>query len=188
MHKQIALFFDIDGTLFDSKTKSILPSTKYILEELRKRQNYDLYLSSGRSYVTLGTLKPYEKYFKGMNLTNGQEIYINDDIYYGDMIDKKVIEQLLKRASENNISLGLILKDDIVINFFTEESYHNFTNYIKAQVKNLNHQPFDTSKEVLQIWLFASNDIVDEYRKEFTTLDFIDWGNYGADVLPRGRI
>ena len=102
------------------------------------------------------------------------------------MIDKKVIEQLLKRASENNISLGLILKDDIVINFFTEESYHNFTNYIKAQVKNLNHQPFDTSKEVLQIWLFASNDIVDEYRKEFTTLDFIDWGNYGADVLPRG--
>ena len=121
-----------------------------------------------------------------MNLTNGQEIYINDDIYYGDMIDKKVIEQLLKRASENNISLGLILKDDIVINFFTEESYHNFTNYIKAQVKNLNHQPFDTSKEVLQIWLFASNDIVDEYRKEFTTLDFIDWGNYGADVLPRG--
>lgn len=186
MHKQIALFFDIDGTLFDSKTKSILPSTKYILEELRKRQNYDLYLSSGRSYVTLGTLKPYEKYFKGMNLTNGQEIYINDDIYYGDVIDKKVIEQLLKRASENNISLGLILKDDIVINFFTEESYHNFTNYIKAQVKNLNHQPFDTSKEVLQIWLFASNDIVDEYRKEFTTLDFIDWGNYGADVLPRG--
>lgn len=119
MHKQIALFFDIDGTLFDSKTKSILPSTKYILEELRKRQNYDLYLSSGRSYVTLGTLKPYEKYFKGMNLTNGQEIYINDDIYYGDMIDKKVIEQLLKRASENNISLGLILKDDIVINFLT---------------------------------------------------------------------
>lgn len=78
------------------------------------------------------------------------------------------------------------MKDDIVINFFTEESYHNFTNYIKAQVKNLNHQPFDTSKEVLQIWLFASNDIVDEYRKEFTTLDFIDWGNYGADVLPRG--
>ena len=27
MNQQIALFFDIDGTLFDSKTKSILPST-----------------------------------------------------------------------------------------------------------------------------------------------------------------
>ena len=40
MNQQIALFFDIDGTLFDSKTKSILPSTKYMLEELRKRQNY----------------------------------------------------------------------------------------------------------------------------------------------------
>lgn len=84
--------FDIDGTLFDSKTKSILPSTKYMLEELRKRQNYDLYLSSGRSYVTLGTLKPYEKYFKGMNLTNGQEIYMHNDIYYGEGIDKEIIK------------------------------------------------------------------------------------------------
>lgn len=92
MNQQIALFFDIDGTLFDSKTKSILPSTKYMLEELRKRQNYDLYLSSGRSYVTLGTLKPYEKYFKGMNLTNGQEIYMHNDIYYGEGIDKEIIK------------------------------------------------------------------------------------------------
>lgn len=186
MNQQIALFFDIDGTLFDSKTKSILPSTKYMLEELRKRQNYDLYLSSGRSYVTLGTLKPYEKYFKGMNLTNGQEIYMHNDIYYGEGIDKEIIKVFLQRASEQNISLGLILKDEIVINFFNEESYHNFTNYIQARVRNLNHQPFDTSKEVLQIWIFASNDIIDAYRKEFTTLDFIDWGNYGADVLPSG--
>lgn len=73
-----------------------------------------------------------------------------------------------------------------MINFFNEESYHNSTNYIQARVRNLNHQPFDTSKEVLQIWIFASNDIIDAYRKEFTTLDFIDWGNYGADVLPSG--
>ena len=159
MNQQIALFFDIDGTLFDSKTKSILPSTKYMLEELRKRQNYDLYLSSGRSYVTLGTLKPYEKYFKGMNLTNGQEIYMHNDIYYGEGIDKEIIKVFLQRASEQNISLGLILKDEIVINFFNEESYHNFTNYIQARVRNLNHQPFDTSKEVLQIWIFASNDM-----------------------------
>ena len=27
MNDRIALFFDIDGTLFDGKTKSILPST-----------------------------------------------------------------------------------------------------------------------------------------------------------------
>ena len=78
MNQQIALFFDIDGTLFDSKTKSILPSTKYMLEELRKRQNYDLYLSSGRSYVTLGTLKPYEKYIDEIILYKWNRVYPTD--------------------------------------------------------------------------------------------------------------
>ena len=52
MDKRIALFFDIDGTLLDNKTKSILPLTQYILEELNKKTNYDLYLSSGRSLAT----------------------------------------------------------------------------------------------------------------------------------------
>lgn len=186
MEDHIALFFDIDGTLFDSKTKSIIPSTKEMLDELRQKTNYDLYLSSGRSYVTLGLLKSYEPYFKGMNLTNGQEIYINDKIYYGNSINKKVIIQLLKRAQKDKISMGLMLKDEIVMNFFTDESYNNFNNYIKGNVRNLNFQPFDYTKDVLQLWMFAKNEVINQYRQEFKELNFLNWGNYGADILPIG--
>lgn len=186
MNKQIALFFDIDGTLFDGKTKSVLPSTKYLLEELSKKENYDLYLSTGRSYDTLGSLKPYLKYFKGLNLSNGQEIYIGDEKYYGKVIDKNTIKRLLEIADKKNHSLGLITKSGIVMNFFTEESYDNFNKYIQKEVDDLNHAPFDLDKEVIQLWLFVRNEELVFYKKEFKELEFFNWGNYGADILPIG--
>lgn len=186
MDKRIALFFDIDGTLLDNKTKSILPLTQYILEELNKKTNYDLYLSTGRSLGTLGKIAPYKKYFKGMNLSNGQEIYIGEKAYFGTPIAKETIKKLLMRAEVEMVSIGLILKNEIVMNFFTNESHFNFIHYVQAKVTNLNHKPFDFTKDVLQVWLFASNEIIQTYREVFPNLDFIDWGGYGADVLPHG--
>lgn len=179
-----ALFFDIDGTLFDGKTKSVLPSTVKLLNELKEKGIYDLYLSSGRSLDTLGSMEKYKDYFIGYNLTNGQEIHINNKTYYGDMIDKDVLKRLLKVSEERNNPLGLILKDDIIMNFITEESTYTFTTYIKATVKNLDHQPFDLNNEVMQVWLFAKNEDLEYYRNEFKELRLLNWGSYGADVIP----
>ena len=94
--EKVALFFDIDGTLFDGKSKSILPSTIELLDELSKKDNYDIYISSGRSYKTLGIINNYTKYFKGYNLTNGQEIIISGNKYYGQAINEKTLVKILK--------------------------------------------------------------------------------------------
>lgn len=186
MTDRIALFFDIDGTLFDEATKSVLPSTIKMLDELKSKGIYDLYLSTGRSLETLGKINEYKEYFTGMNLTNGQEIYINGKTYYGDMFDKEVLTRLLKASEERNNPLGLILKDDIIMNFITEESTYTFTTYIKATVTNLDHKPFDLSRDVMQVWLFAKNEDIEHYKEEFMDVLFLNWGHYGADVIPFG--
>lgn len=186
MKERIALFFDIDGTLFDSKTKSILPKTIEMLEELKKHDNYDLYLSTGRSHQTLGTLSNFISYFKGLNLSNGQEIYLDNQLIYENEIDKEDLKQMLTLGEEKKYPLGMITNHEVEMNFFNEESYLNFTNYIKAEVRNLNHEPFDTNKKVLQIWMFASNEEIDQTIPLFPNLCFLKWGGYGADIIPKG--
>lgn len=183
---KIAIFFDIDGTLFDSKTKSVLPKTKYVLENFKNNPNIDIYLSTGRSYETLGSIKAYEDYFNGMNLSNGQEILIDNNKVYGEALNVDVLKRLFDTSVKRQNSLGIILKDEIVMNFITEESYKNFTTFIKKEVKNLDYAPFDFSKEVIQIWIFATNEELELYKKEFPELSFLNWGNYGADIIPSG--
>ena len=82
MNNNKALFFDIDGTLFDGQSKSVLPSTIKLLELLSQNKEYDLYLSTGRSLETLGSMKNYLHYFDGLNLSNGQEIIIDNEYVY----------------------------------------------------------------------------------------------------------
>lgn len=184
MNDKIAIFFDIDGTLFYGKEKRVLPNTLKALETFKNNSNIDIYLSTGRSLETLGMINAYKDYFDGMNLSNGQEIVINNKVEYGDSIDKDVLRKLLDTSVKRNNPLGIILKDEIVMNFITEESYKNFTTYIKKEVRNLDYAPFDYEQDVIQIWIFATNEELKLYKKEFPKLCFLNWGDYGADIIP----
>lgn len=186
MKERIALFFDIDGTLFDSTTKSVLPSTIRMLEELAKKDNCDCYLSTGRSHQTLGTMNDYLHFFKGLNLSNGQEIYLDQKLLYEGGICPESVKRLLDIADKYHYSMGMITNQEVEMNFFTETSYHNFTNYVKANVIDLKGEPFDVSKKVYQIWLFASNDEIDALMPLFPELSIVKWGSYGADIIPKG--
>lgn len=186
MEERKALFFDIDGTLFDGSTKSILPSTKKMLDELTKHPNYDLYLSTGRSSLTLGHLNEYKHYFRGLNLSNGQEIYIDGKLIENNYINPNDLDSLLQKAEIVGIPIVMILEDKVYANFFNKEGYDNLTSFIKTDVIDLNHQPFDLSLNVLQLWLFANNDVIDEFFKDVENLVAIKWGTYGADIIPKG--
>lgn len=184
MEKKV-IFFDIDGTLFDPKTKSVLPSTQKALKLLKENPNIDIYLSTGRSYDTLGSINDYLDYFDGLNLSNGQEIYIDHHKEYGPFFEKEVLKKLLDFSLKNHNPLGIISKDEVVMNFTTAESYQSFTSYIKKEVRDLNYAPYDINKEVIQVWLFATNEEIALYQKEIPELNFLNWGKYGADIIPQ---
>lgn len=49
-----AVIFDVDGTLYDYRTRSVLPSTLEAVERLRER-GVKIVIASGRSYALLGS-------------------------------------------------------------------------------------------------------------------------------------
>ena len=185
MNDKKVIFFDIDGTLFYGAKRTILPSTIFALEQLKANPNIDIYLSTGRSYSTLGKLKEYEHYFTGLNLTNGQELYVNGKKVYESYVDKEIVEKMLEISEEKASPIGLITSDDILMNFLTPVSEKNFTTYIRHDVTNLDHAPFDLNIPVMQIWFFAINEYVDEVIERVPEANVLKWGRYGADIISR---
>lgn len=186
MNERKALFFDIDGTLFDGNTKSVLPSSIDMLNQLKTHPDYDLYLSTGRSRQTLGKLTAFQEYFRGMNLSNGQEVYVDGEIIYEAYLEKEDVKKLIEISEKENYPMGLITTKEVEMTYFTPESAKSFSEYISANVIDLNHKPFDINKKVMQVWLFSENDKIEKLTKAFPNLNIIRWGNYGADIIPNG--
>ena len=107
MNQQIALFFDIDGTLFDSKTKSILPSTKYMLEELRKISRLKVY-DTDTNFVLI-KLDDDEANSLKLELFEKYNILIRDaSNFIG--LDKSYIRVAIKSHNDNKVLIESLRK------------------------------------------------------------------------------
>lgn len=74
-HKARAIFLDYDGTVYDRKNGVIPSSTVTAIESLRKN-NYQVYLCTGRSLPSLKDTSATDKLkLDGWICVNGQEIY-----------------------------------------------------------------------------------------------------------------
>ena len=117
MKTQKALFFDVDGTLYDSSTHQIRSSTIQILEELSKDPQIDLFLSTGRSWLTIEPLGEILNYFKGFNLSNGQYILIDKEVIVNKHIAQQTLQKLYHYCEIKQYSLGMISETAMYIIF-----------------------------------------------------------------------
>lgn len=108
-----AIFFDIDGTLLDSRTHKINDSTIEAFKLLKKK-DIKLFIASGRSYNMLHDSKIPLEYFDGYICNNGASIYDKDfNLLKATYIDRKKIFSLLELANKENITLTFETIDDV---------------------------------------------------------------------------
>lgn len=186
INNKIAIFLDIDGTLYDSKIKDLQPSSIKIINELALDPQVDLYIASGRSMNTINNIKKYFHAFRGFVLTNGQEIYIDGKTFYEGAISYDLTMKLLNYCNKHHYSMVLLNDDRLYYNMFNVEVKKNFELYIKEKVYPITDELDIQSMRIPQIWLFTTNEENEKIRYDFPELTIIDWGNSGADVLPKG--
>ncbi len=187
LNNKKAIFIDIDGTLYDSSIKDFRPTTIEILKQLANNPDYDLYIASGRSLSTIGSVKKYFNNFKGFVLTNGEEIYIDDKKIYQGKISSTILERFVKYCNKNNYPIVLICEDHLYYNQLNQEMKTNFEEYIKVEIEPLQDMNILSTISVSQLWLFVSNEENEKIRHDFPELEVINWGNYGADVLEKNH-
>lgn len=185
-NNKIALFLDIDGTLYDNQLKGMRPKTIELLNELSNDDNYDLYIASGRSMNTIHSIKEHFNKFKGFVLANGQVVIIDDKYIYNNSIEYNEVNKFIDYCDNNNHSVVLVTDGLLYYNFFSDEMYNNFTKYIQTPVYPLNGRRMTKNDIVNEMWIFLSNDELVSLRPKFPNLNIINWGKSGADIIPLG--
>jgi len=185
-NNKIAIFLDIDGTLYSSKLKDLPSSTKEILKELSSDENIDLYIASGRSMNTINSLKENFSHFKGFVLTNGQDIYIDSEEKFKGSIEFEQVKAFVSYCTLNDYSVVILTSCNLYYNKFSKKVEENFEEYIKEKVYPIKNIEELKDIKIPQMWLFTTNEENDLIRKAFPSLNIINWGTLGADVLPIG--
>ena len=177
-----ALFFDVDGTMFDNERQCIHPSTRYLIETLAKDERYILGLATGRSLEQLGAISEIRDLFQVKIVINGAVAYIKENFVYGRPIDVKDCEAVLKYANSIHIGIGFIGKDKHVVTMNNETVRDALRDF--SMVMPEVDPTFYLAEPVYQIWVFSDNRaLVDKFKQKFNYLRIFNWHKDGADIV-----
>lgn len=177
--KKKLLFFDIDGTLYNSMKK--LPnSAREAIEEARKR-GHEIAIATGRSPFFLKEVSE-ELQIDSYVSFNGQFVVYKGQAISKRPIPQKSLQKLTDLAEKKN--LPIVYLDEHRMTSATE-----FHNEVKISMDSLFYPmpEFDEehykSADIYQALLYASVEQKVEFIKEFPELTFIRWHKFSDDVI-----
>ncbi len=178
------VFFDIDGTLFDNKTKTIPQSTIKAIKKLAKNPKIILGLASGRNYNQLGVVGDLVDLFIYKVLINGTTVYEKNELIYEHPLKKEDIKAICSYAEKLNIGIGLIGEKEYRIT--------SVNDIMVASVRDFNlkipivEPTFYLNDKIFQLWLFTDDDkIMPLFEEKFSHLKFYSWRKYGFDIISK---
>lgn len=175
-----AFFFDADGTLISHQTKEVSKSTRYALEELKKKGHL-IFLATGRHPVELAYLPGHDLKFDGYLCLNGQiGLDSNQTILYTKEYDEESKNWILKTFEQKEIPLSLVDEQGIYINFVNEQVQRTQAS-ITSVVPPI--QPFQ-QRPFFQATCFLSEKEELNYPLP-TGARYVRWYDYGADIIPK---
>ena len=107
------IFFDIDGTLIDPKTKRISEKTKKTLALLRQR-GIKLCVATGRPIASLPDLS--DLHFDAFCTSNGSLCYTEDSIIYNKPIPPEDVITVIQNATAIGRSVSAAVRERLVAN------------------------------------------------------------------------
>lgn len=186
-NNKIALFLDIDGTLYDKTIRDLRPSTIEIIDKLSKDDRFDLFIATGRSKNTITHIKKYFDKFKGFVFANGQIVEIDGNCIYNNTINYEHVNNFIDYCDKMHYTMVLLTNTLLYYNEFEEVAKTNFEKNIAQKIYPLNGKRFNQTDIINQIWLFVDNATLEELRPKFSEFNIINWGTkFGSDIIPSG--
>ncbi len=183
MNEQKIIFFDIDGTLLDSK-KQLPQSTKEAIQEI-KRQGNLVAIATGRAPFMFTDLMN-ELDIDSFVSYNGQYVVLRDEVIYTNPLNIDSLINLTDDALHHNHPVVFMDHEDMKANVpehpFIDES---------IQTLKINqfpsHDPhYYKGRDLYQTLLFCEEGEEERYIEKYTDFDFIRWHPLSVDVLPKG--
>ncbi len=98
-----AIFFDIDGTLIETKDgiKDIRPNVRSAIRSLQKKGHY-VFIATGRPYAFLSQAI-LNFGFDGFILANGAHVVVKDELLHSEPLDKEFVKEFISKLEAMNV-------------------------------------------------------------------------------------
>lgn len=177
-----ALFFDIDGTLFDNDAQKVSAKMIETIKKLSKDDRYLVGLATGRSMEQLGAIEEIKDLFKIKILINGAVAYHENEFIYGQPLNEKDCADVLEFANDIDVSIGFVGRHEHAISGLSDYVTRSLSSYqmLIPKIDPL----FYMNQDVFQIWIFSDDKtIIEQFREKFSMLKLFPWHQDGADLV-----
>ena len=175
------LFFDVDGTLYNSQ-KELPHSAKEAL--LKARENgHEVAIATGRAPFMIREL--LEELEIDTYITfNGQYVVHKGEVIYTDQIAKTELQKIIAFGESQNHPFVFLNEKEMIA---SKEKHLS----IEESLDTL-HYPYPKidanyylQNPVYQTLLFAEQHEQEQYEKQFPNVQLIRWHKFSCDILPR---
>lgn len=179
-----AVFFDIDGTIFSLKTKSIPESTSKAIKSLREK-GVKVIVATGRSINDLAHIKHID--FDGfLTFNGGYCMTIDGQVMYRKVIDPDDIKNLIDFSERSDVSFSLMYEDTVRISHESPKVLELYRHVDIPVPPVCNKENLDM-ENVLQVNVFIDPENEESFMSEIMPNSLSSrWTPLFADVNPGG--
>lgn len=178
------VFFDIDGTLYDTSVK-IPGSTRESILKLQENGHVAL-IATGRAPMMFKELRETLNIHSYVSM-NGQYVVHNDQVIFKNPLNKDKLRQLVTTIEAEEGPFIFLDQENMVSRLKEHPRYDAALNTLGLPFGYRHDPDYFKERDVLQGLLFANkseyNDILDRYADDF---HFIQWHDVCIDILPKG--
>ena len=173
-------FFDVDGTLYSHKTKTIPASTIEALKIL-KSKGIKICIASGRSRLVTsftGILDIID--FDYFVTTNGNLVVdSNNNVIYSNPMDKDGIEEVLSIIDKYNLNATFMTLDDFYM--YKEEDKRAHLGFDPLSIPLPRVKKYN-KENIYQINLFCEDEFMTYFENTKKSLAYSRLAHYGYDI------
>ncbi|QPQ32217.1 Cof-type HAD-IIB family hydrolase [Lysinibacillus sp. JNUCC 51] len=176
------LFFDVDGTLYNSE--KILPaSAKNALLEAR-RNGYEIAIATGRAPFMIQSL--LEELDINTYVTfNGQYVVYRGEIVYTNGVEKDELSKIIAFGDARHEPVVFLDDQQMIASVGNNEMISESLNTLKYPYPKID-STYYMQNEVYQTLIFMEENDEHLYREAFPNVQFVRWHRYSCDILPKG--
>lgn len=176
------VFFDIDGTIYDEK-QQIPNSVKESVNKL-KEKGIEVVIATGRApYNSMHVAK--ELGIDSMVNFNGSYVSYKGEVIFKRLISKDTIEKIDKLSKEKNLALTYASAKESRNNGLAYDRVDEVLKIVGIK-RPIEDKEYWKKEDIHQLFLYATEEEIIDYKKEIQELEFIRWHPYCNDVLLKG--
>lgn len=183
MSNRKLIFFDIDGTLYNSD-KVVPAEAKKAVRQL-KEDGHIVAIATGRGpfmYKKLREEVGIETYIS----YNGQYIVFEGQVIYDNPIESSTLEKLSAQAHSNNHPVAFCDEKDLRVSTKEHEHVKAGIGSLKLDFEVSEDKAYFEDNAIYQSLLFCTEEEEGEYTASYDDVYFLRWHEFCMDVIPAG--